>query len=283
MGESAGLRWGVERRLEFIEFRLLWEGGINRADITDRFGVSVPQASKDLGLYQSLAPENITYNRSEKRYFAANTFHPRFLRIDADRYLSQLRTVADGAILRETIDAIRGRKALEIRYQSLSSNRPQAMWRWISPHAFAFDGNRWHVRAFCHLDRIFKDFLLPRILKTRATADAEARPEDDDIWNEIITVGLKPNPDLTDEQKLVIALDFGMKGERLDVKVRLALLYYLLRRLDLDDFEEAKRLAREQHVVLANPDEVRRALKRAQAGGSASSDFYTPLAATAGR
>ncbi len=309
MGESAGLRWGVERRLEFIEFRLLWEGGINRADITDRFGVSVPQASKDLSLYQSLAPENITYNRSEKRYFAANTFRPRFLRIDADRYLSQLRTVADGAldleeswlsqpppfeavpmphrhvdpaILRATIDAIRGRKALEIRYQSLSSNRPQAMWRWTSPHAFAFDGNRWHVRAFCHLDRIFKDFLLPRILKTRATADAEARREDDDIWNEIITVGLKPNPGLTDEQKRVVAQDFGMRGERLDVKVRLALLYYLLRRLDLHDFEDAKRPAREQHVVLANPDEVRRALKRAQAGGSAS-DTDTPLAASAGR
>ena len=309
MGESAGLRWGVERRLEFIEFRLLWEGGVNRADITDRFGVSVPQASKDLSLYQSLAPENITYDRSEKRYFAAKTFQPRFLKLDADRYLSQLRTVADAAldleeswlsapppfeavpmphrhvdpaILRATIDAIRERKALEIRYQSLSTNRPEPMWRWISPHAFAFDGNRWHVRAFCHIDRMFKDFLLPRILKTRATAPAEANPQDDAIWNEIITVGLKPNPGLTDEQKRVIAQDFGVKGERLDVRVRLALLYYLLRRLDLHDFEEAKRPAREQHVVLANRDEVRRALKRAQAG-SLASDPDTPLAASAGR
>ena len=42
------MRWGVEKRLEFIEFRLYWEACINRADITDQFGVSVPQASKDL-------------------------------------------------------------------------------------------------------------------------------------------------------------------------------------------------------------------------------------------
>jgi transposase len=28
-------------------------GGINRADITERFGVSVPQASKYLGLYEA--------------------------------------------------------------------------------------------------------------------------------------------------------------------------------------------------------------------------------------
>ena len=27
------MRWGVEKRLEFIEFRLFWEGGINRAII----------------------------------------------------------------------------------------------------------------------------------------------------------------------------------------------------------------------------------------------------------
>src|SRR5262249_9339593 len=145
-----GLRWGVERRLEFIEFRLLWEGGVNRSDITDRFGVSVPQASKDLTLYQTLSPANMTYDRRQKRYFAAETFQPKFMRPDADRYLSQLRSIGDGALsleeswlsqppsfetvpmphrhvdpdnLRAVIDAIRAGKALEVRYQSLSSKR----------------------------------------------------------------------------------------------------------------------------------------------------------------
>ena len=306
--EGPGLRWGVEQRLEFIEFRLLWEGGVNRSDITRYFGVSVPQASKDLTQYQALAPENITYDRSEKRYFAADAFHPRFMRPDADRYLSQLRSVADGAlnteetwlsgppafeavpmprrhvdpeILRAALDAIRERKALEIRYQSLSGNRPQPTWRWISPHAFAFDGNRWHARAFCHIDRGFKDFLLPRFLKTRGTAVAEAGAADDLVWNEITIVALRPHPGLTDDQKRVVAQDFGMKGERLDIKVRLALLYYLLRRLDLHDFEGEKRPAREQHVVLANREEVRRALKRAQTG-STSTGAGSALAASAG-
>ncbi len=32
-GGEAVLKWGVERRLEFIEFRLYWEGGVNRSDI----------------------------------------------------------------------------------------------------------------------------------------------------------------------------------------------------------------------------------------------------------
>ena len=49
---APALRWGVEQRLEFIEFRLFWEGGVNRSDITACFGVSVPQASKDLSQYR---------------------------------------------------------------------------------------------------------------------------------------------------------------------------------------------------------------------------------------
>ena len=35
-----GLRWGVERRLEFIDFRLFWDGRINRGDLTEQFGIS---------------------------------------------------------------------------------------------------------------------------------------------------------------------------------------------------------------------------------------------------
>ncbi len=304
--EAADLRWGVEQRLEFIEFRLFWEGGLNRADITRYFGVSVPQASKDLSQYQALAPDNIVYDRSEKRYFASMNFTPRFLKPDPDRYLSQLRMIAEGAVSREeswvarppsfetlpmprrhvdpevlrtTLAAIREKRALEIRYQSLSGNRPQATWRWISPHAIAYDGQRWHVRAFCHLDRGFKDFLLPRVLKTRATAPAEALPEQDMVWSEIVSVALKPHPGLSDEQKHVVAQDFGMRGGHLAIKVRLALLYYLLKRLNLD-FEEEKRPAREQHVVLADPDGVRQALRRAQA--PAPADPVTQAAGQAG-
>ena len=72
MPEAAtALKWGVEQRLEFIEFRLYWEGGVNRSDIIEAFGVSVPQASKDLTLYQERAPENAIYDKSAKRYVAS--------------------------------------------------------------------------------------------------------------------------------------------------------------------------------------------------------------------
>lgn len=296
--ELKDIRWGVEQRLEFIEFHLFWEGGINRADITKYFGVSVQQASKDLTLYQTVAPKNITYDKSRKLYLKTETFHPLFFKPDATRYLAQLQSVADRTlsqsdswisefpdvdvlgmplrnvdpeILRTTLAAVRSRQSLEIRYQSLSSIRPTPTWRWISPHAFAFDGHRWHVRAFCHIDRRFKDFLLPRFLKTRAIDQAGASSDDDNAWQSFVDVVLRPHPQLNEDQKRVIAQDYGMKGERVHIRVRHALLYYFLRRLELG-FNAEKRRPQEQHVVLANPEEVKKVL---EGEGSLSLDSAT--------
>ena len=95
---GAGLKWGVERRLEFIEFRLFWEGGVNRADIIEMFDVSVPQASKDLTLYQERAPKNAIYDKSAKRYVASDQFQPCFLKPDPAAYLNQLRSVSEGIL-----------------------------------------------------------------------------------------------------------------------------------------------------------------------------------------
>ena len=97
-GGEAVLKWGVERRLEFIEFRLYWEGGVNRSDIIEAFDVSVPQASKDLTLYQERAPHNAVYDKSAKRYVASNEFQPCFLKPNAGQYLNQLRSVAEGIL-----------------------------------------------------------------------------------------------------------------------------------------------------------------------------------------
>lgn len=282
------LRWGVEQRLEFIEFHLFWEGGVNRSDIINFFGVSVPQASNDLSRYQEIAPRNIVYDLSEKRYLATKSFKPKFLDPDSDRYLSYLRHMAEGLlephetwisvvpetatlplphrnivpeILKPVLEAVRHKRSLKVLYQSLSVERPKPAWREISPHAFAHDGFRWHVRAFCHIDSHFKDFLLPRILETGDFGEALAETSDDAAWHETIVVSLKPHPDLTVEQQYVIARDYGMSKQRVSIEVRKALLYYFLKQLGLD-FNEHARPAREQHVVLANSKNVKHALEQ---------------------
>jgi len=281
-------RWSIEKRLEFIDFQLFWNGQINRSDIMEKFGVSVPQASKDLGLYQEVAASNINYDRSEKRYLATKTFKPKFFKPDANAYLMQLRDdvnklndtdvvgqsylpihdtvpmparIIDPNILREVTTASRECKSLKIFYQSMSSAEPS--WRSISPHAFAFDGLRWHTRAFCHKDNVYKDFLLPRILKVGNFGEKTIPTKEDYVWQDFVTVCLKPHPKLNENQSKAVALDYNMKNMQLNVEVRLALLYYFLKRLNLD-FEEERRKPQEQHVVLANKAEVKKALNRAQ-------------------
>ncbi|MFN7306152.1 MAG: WYL domain-containing protein, partial [Acetobacteraceae bacterium] len=88
--EKADLRWGIERRLEFIEFRLFWEGHVNRGDLMGAFGVSVNQASTDLNRYIGKASDNIAYDKSARTYIRGPNFTPLFLKPDAGRYLSQL-------------------------------------------------------------------------------------------------------------------------------------------------------------------------------------------------
>ena len=272
---TTALKWGVEQRLEFIEFRLYWEGGVNRSDIIEAFGVSVPQASKDLTLYQERAPENAIYDKSAKRYIASKHFQPRFLRPDAGLYLNQLQSVADGILapneawishmppfagpavparavnndtLRDMLAAIRENQAIEVKYQSLSNDGPR--WRWIAPHAIGFDGFRWHIRAFCEADRTFKDFLLSRIIERRSFKPSEVSSGDDDDWNEFTTLEIAPHPGLSESQKRVVALDYGMREGRAQIRVRKALRYYALRRLGLDTPPEIRRPQDQQIVLL---------------------------------
>lgn len=285
--------WSVEKRLEFIDFRLYWEGQINRADIMDQFGVSVPQASNDLSKYQEAAPFNLDYDHRHKKYFASKKFKPAFFEPDSNAYFLPLRDDitslfedSDGwhseypehdvvcmpkrtvlpNTLREVVSAVKLKKTLEICYQSMSGEEPA--WRKISPHAFAFDGMRWHARAYCHKSNVYKDFLLSRIQETGKIVEQQAPAGPDEVWNTYFTLILKPHPKLTNSQAKAVAIDYDMTDMRLDMNIRLALLYYYLRRLGLhQDCSGEEFPSREQHIVVANIVETREALKMAQQNG----------------
>lgn len=272
------MRWGVEQRLEFIDFRLFWEGRINRSDIIDRFGVSVPQASKDLSLYEEKAHGNLVYDKSVKRYLASPRFQPRFIEPDADRYLTQLKSVTDRTVLledtwlsqipsaesmpiphrrvnvdvlRRLLDATQRRRAIQVFYQSMNPIRTEPTWRWISPHAFGNDGLRWHVRAFCHMDQKFKDFLLSRCLEAKGEQDQGAKAFDDIQWNEFFNVVLIPNPALSQNQQTIVAQDYCMENGRIAIPIRKSLLYYFRKRLRLD-VAKALDVVKETPVIVEN-------------------------------
>jgi hypothetical protein len=274
--DKPNLRWGVEQKLQFIEFRLFWEGHVNRGDLIDKFGISQNQASGDLNRYIALAPDNMIYDKSGKTYVRSSSFSPFFLEPDATQYLSQLRSVAEGlvgkedawignlpafdtapspargidpVVLRAIVIAIRRHDAVEVRYQSMSSPDPE--WRWIAPHALAFDGFRWHARSYCENSGEYRDFVISRIVATRQSRDARMISTNDTAWDEIVDLKIAPHPDLSTAQKRAIELDYGMISGSVHIPVRRALLYYALKRLGLDT-DPAARKPQDQQIILLN-------------------------------
>ena len=281
-----GLRWGIGRRLEFIDFRLFWDGRINRGDLTEQFGISVPQASADLARYQEMAPNNLNYDPSLKRYLATQAYRPLFQVEDASRYLAQLNSLASGTVAREeawlaetpefrivptparSVDSgslkavllgIRDCLALRIRYQSMS--RPEPHWRWITPHALGFDGFRWHVRALCHNDETFKDFVFARIYEIGESRPHAMDSGADEAWFDSVTVIISPHPGLSDSQAEAIKLDYDMPEGVRAITVSSAFLYYFLKHMGLYEDPQQKR-PQDQQIVLMNREEVMAVLNR---------------------
>ncbi len=276
--------WGQERRLEFIDFRLQWDGKLNRSDLLEHFGISVPQASTDIGTYTGLAPKNLIYDRSARAYLAGETFSPLFATSSAEHYLSDLLALSNGTLdmggsfagwtpavalaisparvlpaqaLESVLRAVRTDSALEVMYQSMS--KPEPEWRCISPHALGHDGFRWHVRAFCHARKAFRDFVFSRMLEVRPSLGRKVRPDKDHAWFSSVNLVLVPHSGLSPSMRRVVELDYAMTEGETVLVTRQAMLYYVLQRLGLSRDGDLRPEA--QQIELKNGIEVRAVLE----------------------
>jgi WYL domain len=280
-------RWSIKQRLEFIDFRLFWEGHINRFDLIDFFGVSVPQASSDLTRYQEAVKGNAVYNKNRKTYVAGPRFKPAFFEPSADVYLAQLRLIQaqllseeeawavrmpsysivpilrrrlEPGTLRGILDAIRTGASVYVNYQSMSS--PEPKWRWLAPHALGFDGFRWHARAWCHNRKEFRDFVLSRILEIGESRPDKFDPAEDVGWQREVTIKLAPHPDLEGGKRRAVELDYGMVDGITQVTMRVCMAYYFLYQLHLND-GEAESTGGRRELTLVDRAEVDAVMKEA--------------------
>ena len=277
--EEKPQNWAGTQRYAFIEFRLFWHGRINRSDLMDQFGISTQQAAIDLTGYAKAYPDNTFYSRQARSYVILDSFKPRFIEATSEDYLAQLLAVKQGLltkdaswtndyvvgsittpargvlpdILRDVLTAIETQTALGVVYQSMAHPEPRS--RWIEPHALAFDGFRWHARAFCLNDHVFKDFLLSRIISVKGQRPRTADPAQDTDWHTEVIFEIGPHPALSPSQKKAISLDYNMQKGRGQIKTRRALMFYTLNKLGLGADPDARR-PQDQQIVLLNRDEV---------------------------
>ena len=277
-------RWGQDRRLEFIDFRLRWDGRLNRSDLIGFFGISVPQASLDIARYTELAPANLTYDRSARVYVSGSQFEPLYPITSSSHYLSELLASEAGlltaeatfigwrppvgfvpspgrAVLADTLvpllRAIREGRGVRLHYQSMS--RPEPSERRLTPHALAHDGFRWHVRAYCDARAEFRDFVIARMSDVQLDEPSGPGSAGDAAWNTMTELVLVPNPRLSLPHRRALEVDYGMVDGEARMPCREALVFYVLRHLglhvDLSEHHPAS-----QQVVLKDKSQVDKVL-----------------------
>ena len=151
------ISFAQKQRLAYIDFCLLFKGAIYRQDLINRFQVGLSAGSRDFNIYKELAPDNLSYDSREKRYFQTPQFKPVFEH-DARRTLTKLANdISDGFdaigdihfpveaptslnvpdifIVARLVQAILNNKAVSVIYTSLSSGSNA---RELVPHSIVY-------------------------------------------------------------------------------------------------------------------------------------------------
>lgn len=141
------LNHALRERIAYIDFRLYFFGEIGRPDLIQRFGVAPAGATRDLGLYREIAPQNISFDGSNKIYRIGKTFAPLFEHA-TQRVLSALALgFGDGVnvdsqpllpcespsalnnprmdVLAPICRAIHAKRPIAVRYHSMSSGESE--------------------------------------------------------------------------------------------------------------------------------------------------------------
>lgn len=285
------LKWANRTRLQYIETMAFYTGVVTRSDVARTFGLSDAAATKDINLYNQIAPNNLIYKHSVFGFIPSEHFEAVIADLAANIILPMIAnnlTVVGGAkmhhlvygipveplplptrlptkeILAQIIRATKHHKKLQVQYLSLSDrhdeqlNKPNIQsQRIIEPHALINTGLRWHVRAYNTETFDFRDFVLSRISEANMLdIEAESSPEFDDNWVEMITVQLTPHPKLSERKRKSLLLDYDAKDEIIELTVRGALLGYLLQRLSVDTSEDFSMNPNAYQLVIVNRDEI---------------------------
>jgi predicted DNA-binding transcriptional regulator YafY len=140
--------------------------------------------------------------------------------------------VLDPDRIRPVLAAVECRSCARLSYQSMTSDA--AADRVISPHSLIKASGRWHVRAFDYRRMAFIDLSLSRIASSHPTEERQPVPDElDEDWHTRVGIEFVPHPALSEDQRRMVASEFGMKRGVMKVTVRRALLFYTLDELRL--------------------------------------------------
>lgn len=250
-------------RLCFIERQLLWERRLTTTMLMETFGISRPQAQKDIKLYQQLSPEAVKpYQLGIPYHQPTEGFEPVLLSGADPQWhvieeyappisshtteMPMLSRKHNLRVLARLLSAIEHQRTVEAVISTMNS--PKGRGRRLTPTAIAFVNNRYHVRAYCWDNLDYRDFIIGRFRSTPKVVKPTNNPsgwgdnapaferfkgipsELDVEWNQMIELELKPNSNLSPEQQSLIMSDYvlDIDGTSKRIKLRKSLIGYFL-------------------------------------------------------
>ncbi len=277
------VKWATRQRLQYIEIMGWYAGVVTRSDLAKAFGISDAAATKDLKLYSNLAPGNLVYNHSVFGFVPGEGFAAAFTDLAPAAVLPVIAAnLAEAGgpygadpiyglataslplptrlpsqhVLAQITRAMRGARKLNVAYQSLS-DRENREPRVIEPHTLVNTGLRWHVRAYNEETCDFRDFVLSRISQAQALEEpAESSAQYDDDWVELESLKLAPHAGLDAQKRANLLLDYGANDDVIEIKVRRALIAYVLQRLNVDTTKDHALDPNVHQLMLLNRDEI---------------------------
>lgn len=283
------IKFATRQRLQFIEVMAYYSGMISRSMLARAYGISDPAATKDLKLYNDLAPDNLEYNPSLFGFVPSAQFDEVFADLSPQTILAMFShnllsvdnpcgkqpiygisvetlplpaRLPEKALLAQIIRAMKAGTQLEVEYHSLSRSNDSSHdnagnRRIIEPHALINTGLRWHVRAYNHRDYDFRDFVLSRFTHAQQlSAGAESSQQYDDEWMEQVELVIEPHPGLNQKQRTALSYDYAMQDGKITLQVRRALAAYLLQQLKVDTSPDHSLNPSAYQLVLSNRDEI---------------------------
>ena len=240
-------------RMKAVELLAYWEGRVVTNRLVAWFGISRQQAGHDIKRYiTERNPKSLVYSPSSKGYIPSISFKPVLTQGHVNEYLDMISGIEGETfsitvessehlaavqipdrsvkpeVLRTVLKACRASHNLEVTYSSM--NNPVPHQRIISPHKLIYTGFRWHVRAYCHTRRNYRDFILSRIQTPVSVVGEFVTNVADTLWHESVTLSLIANPSLSNDQRRLVEQDFCMFEGQLIIEVRKALAHYVLQR-----------------------------------------------------
>ncbi|MDP4548698.1 WYL domain-containing protein [Marinobacter sp. MDS2] len=277
---DTALTWERVAQFHLIEVVALWEGRLTTNHLKVAFAIGRSKASEIIKSYQRAVPDNIRHCSQTRGYVLEPQFRPSFSHGEVHEYLNLLHSESihnnyfyalqtgrapidrlpsltrpvNPEIVRVILQAVREGQRINVCYRSFAN--PCGEERLIAPHTLVFADGRWHVRAFCERDRVFKDFMLHRFVDV---PDLEGerlelgKPSNDIEWFKEVEMVLTPNPALQPEQQQLVADDYAMEPDNtLRIWVRSPLVMYMAIALKIGTPAQTRANPKAHQLALAN-------------------------------